>query len=90
MSYDLILRRQTPRNFSREGSASPLTANPEREGLKAVALLGLGLLGAVAQSLPKIGRDRERQYYHKEFASDDLHITREMPAISMEDLIYGR
>jgi hypothetical protein len=89
VAYDLILRRQITRNFSREESASPLAAEPEREGLKAVALLSLGLLGAVAWSLPKIGRVREKRYYRRTFAADDLRITREMPAISMKDLMYG-
>ena len=81
MAYDLLLRRQLDRDYSR-GEGSACQAGPR---LAAVAGLGL-LLSALAA--PRAGRQLERRYYRRAYRGD-LRATQETPAITMRELVYG-
>jgi hypothetical protein len=88
MAYDLILRRQTGRNHAcGEGMPPPSPAPIDRQAVGTIALVGLGLAGAVAWSLPKARRSRERRYYQRTFR-DDLHATQEIPIVSMSEMVF--
>ena len=82
MAYDLFLRRQIPRNFSRGAeiwTASALT--PSQAGLRSLAVMALGIGATLAASCPEIRQIRDRRFYLREFA-DDPKITQKLPAIS--------
>jgi len=81
MAYDIVFRRQIPRNYSRD-NPDP-TSSPQATGLA-----GLGLAAAVLV-VPRLLRAGEVQYYRRRLADDRAHITREMPAISMHDMVYA-
>ena len=89
MAYDLILKRQTSRNFARGPSSA---SDPLDVGSTALTLLvgqALGLAMAVgAASSPKVRRTIERQYYRRAYR-DNLKATQEVPAISMREMVYG-
>jgi hypothetical protein len=81
MSYDLLLRRQSPGNYAR-GDEVPRPHSPSGVVLAAAAastLLLVGILGA--------GRRVERTYYRATWR--DLGRTQETPALTMRELVYG-
>jgi hypothetical protein len=80
MSYDLLLHRQTPRNWARENLP---------EGPRHPVLLAFGVAG-IAHLLPHLFKHGETQYYRRKLADDRASITREMPAISMYELAGAR
>lgn len=81
MAYDLILRRTIPRNYARGHDLRP---TPVAIGLGVFSLLIASSLVVV----PGILRQREIRRYQREL-DDGSSVTREMPAVTMEDLIYG-
>jgi hypothetical protein len=90
MSYDLILKRQTNRNHARgEGASPPGPAPIDKQAVGMIALVGLGLAGTVAWSLPKVQRKRERRYYQRTFR-DDPYATQEIPFSTMRELMGSR
>ena len=90
MAYDLLLRRQISRDFSRGEEIAmlpPLT--PDRASLRSIAIMGLGLATALASSYPEIKRVRERRRYLGEF-TDDPRITPRLPAIPEATIVNHR
>jgi len=82
MAYDLLLRKQISRDFSRGDEISMLPAMaPGRAGLRSIAIMGLGIATALAASYPEIRKIRERRRYLMEF-TDDPHTTQRLPLIS--------
>ena len=82
MAYDLLLRRQIPRDFSRGGEIALLPAlSPGRACLRSIAIMGLGIASALASSYPEIRKIRERRRYLMEF-TDDPRTTQRLPLIS--------
>ena len=82
MAYDLLLRRQISRDFSRGGEIALLPAlTPGRAGLRSIAIMGLGIATALASSYPEIRKIRERRRYLMEF-TDDPRTTQRLPLIS--------
>jgi|GEM_PF-2068421 hypothetical protein len=89
MAYDLILGRQIASDYSR-GMSNPMPsiATPDRQRPRMIALLGIGIASALALSLPKkTHRALERQYYRRSFR-DDPRVTREIPIITMREMVY--
>ena len=81
MAYDLLLRKQISRDFSRGDEISMLPAMaPGRAGLRSIAIMGLGIATALATSYPEIRRIRERRRYLMEF-TDDPRTTQRLPSI---------
>ena len=82
MAYDLLLRRQISRDFSRGGEITMLPAlTPDRASLRSIAIMGLGIATALASSYPEIRKIRERRRYLMEF-TDDPRTTQRLPLIS--------
>ena len=82
MAYDLVIHRQTPRNYARGDEIAytpPLT--PGQSTLRNFAIMALGLTSALATSYPQIRKQHDRRRYLKEF-NDDPRITRKMPIVS--------
>jgi hypothetical protein len=86
MAYDLILRRQTPTNYSRD-SATPVDPRSMLGQLSVLALI------VCLPVLPEIMRAAETSRLRREYRSDlvgrELQRTVEMPAVSMKELVYG-
>jgi hypothetical protein len=82
MAYDLILRRQVPRNYSRD-NPDP-TISPQATGLAS-----LGLVAAIF-AIPRLLRTGEIHYYKHRLADDRADITREMPILSTYQLTGAR
>jgi len=81
VAYDLVLRRQLDRDYSRgEGGARPA-------GPRLAAVAGLGLLLSASAPL-SAGRRLESRYYRRKFRGD-LRATQETPAVTMRELVYG-
>lgn len=81
MAYDLILRRQLDRDYSRgEGRAS-------QAGTRLAGVAALGLVLSVLTA-PRAGREMERRYYRRAYRGD-LRATQETPVLTMRELIYG-
>jgi hypothetical protein len=94
MAYDLALRRQSPKSFSRgdepphprdpnEVSPARSLLLPTATGLAATALV-VALLGGTRGA----GRRVERTYYRA--TRRDLARTQETPAVTMSEMVYGR
>ena len=82
MAYDLIFRRHTPRNYSRDNPDPTVSA-------RSTGLVGLGLLGAILL-IPRLLRHQENRYYRRRLYDARADITQEMPAISMYELTGAR
>lgn len=81
MAYDLVLRQQLDRDYSRgEGRACQVGTR-----LAGVAALGLVLSAAAS---PRAERVLERRYYRRKF-SGGLRSTQETPVVTMRELVYG-
>jgi hypothetical protein len=78
MAYDLLLRRQVPRDYSRGDETRPPAA-------RAAALLTIAA-GAVLL-LPHLVRRAEVARVRREY-DDGLDVTSKIPAVSMRDLVY--
>lgn len=92
MSYDLALRRQIPGSVTRddarvdprevtfERALVPLLAGAAAAAASVAVVLHLGRSG-------KMGRAAERASYRTSWR--DLATTREMPTVTMRELVYG-
>ena len=78
MAYDLVLRRHLSRDHAR--GSDPLPPS-ERSALLSTIVAGSVLL------LPHVVRRVEVGRYRREYEGD-LSTTREMPALSMSELVY--
>ena len=92
MSYDLLLRQQSPGSVARDdsegGRLRPGDVSIERALLApAAGLAAAAALILIAASRP--GRRKiERTYYRATWR--DLKTTRETPSQTMRELVYGR
>lgn len=80
MSWDLILRRQLPRDCSRGAPGPALPSLPEVLAVGAAVLLPLALRRAEIC--------RFRRAFGTDLQGRSLHETAEMPAVSIRELIY--
>lgn len=87
MAYDLVLRRRTPHDYSRD-SAAPVDP---RSMLGQLGVLALVVLLPVLPEVLQAARDmRLRREYRSDARGRDLHATVEMPAVSMREMIYDK
>jgi hypothetical protein len=81
MAYDLVLRRQLDRDYSRGAG---------RAGQAGTRLAGVAALGLLLSTLaaPRSGKKLERRYYRRAYRGD-LRATQETPVVTMRELVYG-
>lgn len=88
MAYDLILRRQSARDFSRGPSPAPTPSGARVLKIALATGTALGVVQVLATIGSKTNKWSERRYYQREFR-DNPRRTQEIPVTTMRDMVYG-